>query len=93
MIEKSIEAYLRDRVRDLGGRAYKFVSPGNAGVPDRLILLPGARILFVELKAQGRKSSPIQTVQQSRIASLGFDVRVIDSFAQVDALLWEVRGQ
>lgn len=55
MLESKIEAYLRQRVKDLGGIAYKFTSPGNSGVPDRLVLLPGNRTVFVELKAPGKK--------------------------------------
>lgn len=39
MREKEIESYLRDRIRRIGGKAYKFVSPGNNGVPDRLVCL------------------------------------------------------
>jgi len=54
MRERDIEAYLRDQIKRLGGIAYKFVSPGNAGVPDRLVLLPGAGVVFVELKAPGK---------------------------------------
>ena len=85
--ERDIETYLRDRVKALGGRAFKFVSPGNAGVPDRLVLLPGGRMVFVELKAPGRHPTPLQVAQQQRIVGLGFDVWVIDSFEAVDELI------
>ncbi|MGC5220863.1 VRR-NUC domain-containing protein, partial [Escherichia coli] len=44
--EKDIENYLRDQVKKIGGIAYKFESPGNAGVPDRLVLLPGGQVHF-----------------------------------------------
>ncbi len=86
--EKQIETYLRKQVQAKGGRAYKFISPGNAGVPDRIVLMPRAGIVFVECKAPGRKSTPVQAMQQKRIRDLGFDVRVIDRYAAVDALLW-----
>lgn len=91
--ERDIEQYLTGRVKALGGRAYKFVSPGNAGVPDRLVLLPGARMVFVELKAPGRRPTQLQLVQQQRIAALGFDVRVIDSLQAVDELIQEYEGR
>lgn len=90
MREKDIEKYLRDKVKRLGGIAYKFVSPGNAGVPDRLVLMPGGRIVFVELKAPGKKSTPLQRLQQKRISDLGFDVRVLDDKAKVDAFIKEM---
>lgn len=87
MREKTIEKYLAQRVKEAGGIAYKFVSPGNAGVPDRLVLLPGARIVFVELKAPGKTPTALQRLQMRRIRGLWFDVRVIDSMQGVDELL------
>lgn len=87
MRERDIETYLRNSVKAAGGIAYKFVSPGNAGVPDRLVLLPGERVAFVELKAPGKKSTPLQELQQKRISSMGFEVMVIDSKAGVDGLI------
>ena len=50
MLEREIEKKLVDGVRKLGGRAYKFVSPGNDGVPDRIVVLPGRAPKFIELK-------------------------------------------
>ena len=89
--ERDVEAYLRDQIKQLGGIAYKFTSPGNTGVPDRLVLLPGGRVVFVELKAPGKKSTPIQLRQQRRIQDLGFQVLVIDSKAGVDEFIKGVR--
>lgn len=77
--EKQIEQYLVKRVKEMGGKAYKFVSPGNAGVPDRLVCLPGGRIVFVELKAPGKKPTPLQLVKHRELQNLGFKVLVIDS--------------
>lgn len=90
MREKDIEIYLRDEVRKAGGKAYKFESPGNDGVPDRLVIFPGNRIYFVELKAPGKKPRPLQIKQMRDLASFGCDVRVIDSIELVDQFLKEV---
>jgi len=90
--ERDIEKYLRDEIRKAGGRAYKFVSPGNNGVPDRLILMPGGRIVFVELKAPGNKPTALQAAQIAKIRALGFKVYIIDSMAGVDALIEEVKA-
>jgi len=91
MRERDIEAYLRERVKVMGGWAPKWTSPGNNGVPDRIIFLPGV-ITFAELKAPGKKPDPLQIVQHRRLRALGCDVRVIDSKEQVDALLLEMRS-
>lgn len=93
MKENAIEIYLRDKIRAIGGRAYKFVSPGNRGVPDRMVLLPSGKAVFVELKATGRKSTELQELQQKRISDLGFKVLVIDSKAKVDDLIKEIEGR
>ncbi|MDT8715458.1 VRR-NUC domain-containing protein [Clostridium sp. 19966] len=87
MRENVIEAYLRDRVKSSGGKAYKFVSPGNTGVPDRLVLFPSGRIIFVELKSPGKKPTAIQLLQHKKIRALGFEVLVVDSKEQVDELI------
>ena len=52
MLEKEIERKLTEAVKRIGGKAYKFISPGNDGVPDRLIVMPEGRIIFVELNLQ-----------------------------------------
>ena len=77
MLEREIENYLNENIKKLGGRAYKFVSPGNRGVPDRMILLPGGRIIFVELKTKDRYPTKLQRAQIKRMRDLGADVRVI----------------
>lgn len=77
MKESEIEKILVDEVRGLGGRAYKWVSPGNNGVPDRIVILPGNAPVFVELKTKTGKLSAIQQVQIRRLESLGQRVEVI----------------
>ena len=75
--ERDIEAYLRRRVEMLGGMAMKFVSPGNDGVPDRIVIMPGGLVTFVELKAPGGRLRAIQKWQHERIRKRGCEVRVI----------------
>lgn len=94
MQEKDIEKYLVREVRDvLGGRAYKFVSPGNDGVPDRLVCLPGGIAVFVELKAPGKTTRPLQDVQIERLRALGFRVEVVDSYEAVGDLLGQLYAE
>lgn len=86
--EKATESYLRDEVRKAGGTAYKFVSPGQTGVPDRIVVLPGGRIFFIELKSEGRKSTPKQRQQQERLRAMGCTVYAdIDTKAKVREVL------
>lgn len=92
--EKVTESYLRNEIKKLGGTAYKFVSPGNAGVPDRMICLPGGRVLFAELKSEGKKSTPKQRQQQDKLRVLGFTVYSdIDTKAKVDDLVRKLRDE
>lgn len=84
MLEKTIETYLVKRARAAGGLAIKWTAPGTSGVPDRIVFLPGGRIIFVELKAPGKKPTAIQLHVHRLLADLGADVRVIDSKEQVD---------
>ena len=74
MIESQLEARLVQGVKALGGIAYKFVSPGNRGVPDRLVVLPGGRLLFAELKADGGRLSRLQAYQLESLRRLGAEV-------------------
>lgn len=83
MLEKDIEKILVNEVKKLGGRAYKWVSPGNDGVPDRIVILPGMRPVFVELKTETGRLSAIQKVQIKRLEDLGQDVRVLYGLSQV----------
>ena len=60
MNEKLIERKLREGVKALGGLALKFSSPYHRGVPDRIVLMPGGRMYFVELKTTGKKPTLLQ---------------------------------
>ena len=92
MREKSIESELAAEVRRRGGLAPKFVSPGLDGVPDRLILLPGGRAAFAELKAPGKTLRPLQAVRKRQLEALGFRVFVIDSTEQIGGVLDELQA-
>ena len=85
--EKTIEQKLCAAVKKSGGIAMKLVSPGLAGVPDRLLLFPGGRIAFCELKAPGQKPRPLQEHRIAQLRALGFKVYVLDSVNQISALL------
>lgn len=90
MSEKELEKMFRDAVRKAGGCAYKFVSPGMSGVPDRLVVLPGNAIGFVELKAPGKKSRPEQCYQQRRLEDLGCYVAVLDDPGMIEQIIREI---
>jgi len=77
--EKVLERKLREATKRLGGIAVKIGSPSFTGLPDRLVLLPGGRIWFVEMKSTGKKPSPRQLVVHALLRRLGFTVWVIDS--------------
>lgn len=90
MKESQIEAKLGRMVRTGGGLYFKFVSPGNPGVPDRLLVLPGGRIVFVELKTEVGRLAAIQKWQIAEMEKRGADVRVLKGMDQVNAFAREV---
>ena len=90
--EKTIEQKLVRAVKLMGGLAPKFVSPGLDGVPDRIVLLPGAKLAFVELKADGKKLRPLQVRRKRQLEALGFSVYCIDSPEQIGGILSEIQG-
>lgn len=92
MREKEVERKLREEVKKKGGVALKFVSPGMSGVPDRIILLPGGQICFVELKAPGKKPRPLQLSRHAMLRRLGFAVFVVDSFEGIEEVLHEMES-
>ena len=86
LLESTIENYLVRRVRQMGGRAFKF-PPASKGAPDRIVVIPSGRIIFVELKRSGEKPAPAQRLWHSRLLDMGHVVHVLDSKEQVDAFL------
>lgn len=85
MLEKQIEAALVRRVKKLGGLCEKFTSPSARSVPDRIVTMPGGVIIFVELKATGKKPTELQERDHARRRALGCDVRVINTKEDADA--------
>lgn len=77
MLEKEIEKILATEVKKLGGKAYKFVSPGNSGVPDRIVIFPKKSPVFVELKTDTGVLTNLQAVQVKRLRELGQTVEVV----------------
>ena len=83
-LEKDIEQKLRKMVEKHGGLCLKWVCPGWSGVPDRIVLLPRGRVMFVELKRpKGGKVSPMQEWWARKLRSLGFEVMVIRSLGDL----------
>lgn len=92
MSEKELEKIFVEAVRREEGYAYKFVSPGTNGVPDRLVVLPDNCIGFVELKAPGKKSRPEQCYQQRRLEKLGCYVAVLDNPELIETIIREIKN-
>ena len=91
MREKIIEQKLVKAVKNMGGIALKFTSPGFDGMPDRIVLLPGGHMAFVEVKAPGEKPRPLQLARHRLLRDLGFKVYVLDGEQQIGGLLDEIR--
>lgn len=90
MREKQIEQKLVRAVKNMGGIAPKFVSPGFDGMPDRIVLLPGGHIGFVEVKAPGEKPRPLQEARHGLLRRLGFKVYVLDHPEQINQILEDI---
>lgn len=83
MIESKIEAYLVKRCKEIGALCDKFTSPQRRAVPDRIITF-GGRVLFVELKATGKKPTAAQVRDHERRRAAGAEVVWLDSLEAVD---------
>lgn len=90
MKESSIEAKLVRMVRAKGGLCYKFVSPGNPGVPDRIVITPVGRTIYVELKTEVGRLAAVQKWQQEEMRKRGAEVRTLKGLDQVRAFVEEV---
>lgn len=90
MKESTIESRLVRMVRERGGLCYKFVSPGNPGVPDRIVITPDGRTVYVELKTEIGRLANIQQWQIAEMRKRGADVRVVKGMDAAKAFVKEV---
>lgn len=93
MREGEIERRLSAGVQALGGTSYKFVSPGNSGVPDRIVIFPGGRVEFIEVKAEGGRLKIAQTLQLTKLKELGCRISVLYGMQQVCDYLSERKAE
>ena len=94
MLEKDVEKKLHTGVKGLkhGALCLKFVSPGFTGVPDRIILLPGEKAIFVETKKPGKKERARQEYVQGLLRALGFEVYVQDILKRCQEVIISAEG-
>ena len=90
MKESRLERRLKREIENLGGMSLKLTVPNRRGMPDRLILLPGGKVYFVEMKAPGKKPRPLQIKRAKQLKALGFSVYCLDSDEAIDNFLPEV---
>ncbi len=94
--EKVLEAELRERCKTLGWMCIKLTSQYQRGLPDRLILMPGGRVCFAEIKTTGKKPTALQRVTHERLRALDYRVEVVDTTESLDNLivdlLYDVQG-
>lgn len=91
MREKNIEQKLVSEVKKRGGICPKWVAAGFDGMPDRIALLAGGKIAFVEVKAPGKKPRPLQISRHRLLEKLGFRVYVLDSVSRIGGMLDEIQ--
>lgn len=87
MREKVIEKKLVTEVKKKGGICPKWVAPGFDGMPDRIVLLPGRKFGFVEVKAPGEKPRPLQVARHKLLSRLGFQVHVLDDISRIGEII------
>ncbi|KGM18163.1 VRR-NUC domain-containing protein [Corynebacterium auriscanis] len=90
-LEQKLEQHLVNEVRKHGGLCWKLTSPGTAGVPDRIIILPGGRIAFIETKAPGQQPRPIQVRRHNQLKQRGAHIYTIDHPNQIPHILHEIQ--
>lgn len=89
--EKAIERYLVEQAHLAGMPCLKYSNPNMVGYPDRLLVVPGGEVVWVELKSKGHHPSKVQQLRIAELESLGHLVCVIDNKADIDNLITETR--
>lgn len=89
--EKEIEKRLTTKLKNLGCLVYKFISPNNAGVPDRIVIYPGGRVDFIELKTLSGRLSPLQAAQIDKLKRKGANVDIVVGLDGADDYVERVR--
>jgi hypothetical protein len=89
--EKLLETKLKKEVEKMGGWCIKMLSTHITGLPDRICLLPGGTIFFAEIKTTKKKAKKIQILVHHKIRGLGFEVHLIDTSAQINKILDDVK--
>jgi len=87
MKESEIEKYFKWRIERMGGKTWKFTSPGVSGVVDRIAALPDGRTLWVELKTKGGKLSELQKRHGAELIKLNQSYKVLWTKEQIDAYI------
>lgn len=82
--EKEIENLLVWHVERIGGKAYKFVSPSNRGVADRIVCLPDGSTWFIEIKKKGGRLSPLQQIFAGEMQMLNQKYALLTSVQEID---------
>ena len=94
ILEREVESYLKTRVEKAKGKCIKIPATYEEGLPDRLVILPGNRIAFVELKRpRGGRLREMQKYQINKLKGLGCIVRVIKNYEEVNELIETLEGR
>ena len=91
-LEKDVEKRLHQKIKSIGGQSWKFVSINNRGVSDRIVLISG-RCIFVELKRDGGKMSPLQKTFRDRVVEHGGEFALVEGFAGVDRFVEKLKQE
>lgn len=86
MRERDIERHLVERIKALGGEIRKVQWIGRRGAPDRVVMLPGGTLFWIELKRPGGSAEAHQAREHAKLHRVGQTVRILDTVEKIDAL-------